>query len=226
MTRARLDGWVRLAPVVFVFVLSLLGRQAGAQDRPPNIVYIMSDELAYYELGHMGNTHIRTPRIDRMAREGLRFTRAYAGSCVCAPLRCNLMTGLHAGHASVRANDGGTPLREGEATIAVDGSEITDHRWLRPLDAHRLRDEGEIELSPPTWITLWQLASHPSAASAVESFAAGAPEHFATRVAVLDDEVHALYAGDAGYEASDATIPGPRHRLRMRGSTWVYERDV
>lgn len=118
MTRARLDGWVRLAPVVFVFVLSLLGRQAGAQDRPPNIVYIMSDELAYYELGHMGNTHIRTPRIDRMAREGLRFTRAYAGSCVCAPLRCNLMTGLHAGHASVRANDGGTPLREGEATIA------------------------------------------------------------------------------------------------------------
>lgn len=115
---------------------------------------------------------------------------------------------------------------EGEATIAVDGSEITDHRWLRPLDAHRLRDEGEIELSPPTWITLWQLASHPSAASAVESFAAGAPEHFATRVAVLDDEVHALYAGDAGYEASDATIPGPRHRLRMRGSTWVYERDV
>ena len=53
-----------------------------------------------------------------MAREGMRFTNALAGSPVCAPLRCNLMTGKHSGHASVRANDGGTPLREGEETIA------------------------------------------------------------------------------------------------------------
>ena len=78
----------------------------------------MSDELAYFELGHMGNPYIKTPRIDQMAREGMRFTNALAGSPVCAPLRCNLMTGKHSGHASVRANDGGTPLREGEETIA------------------------------------------------------------------------------------------------------------
>ena len=64
--------------------------------RPPNIVYIMSDELAYYELGHMGNPYIKTPRIDAMASEGMRFSAAYAGSPVCAPLRCNLMTGKHA----------------------------------------------------------------------------------------------------------------------------------
>lgn len=87
-------------------------------ERPPNVVYIMSDELAYYELSHMGNPYIKTPRIDQMVREGIRFTKAYAGSPVCAPLRCNLMTGKHAGHASVRANDGGTPLRAGEPTIA------------------------------------------------------------------------------------------------------------
>jgi len=92
--------------------------RAAAEDRPPNIVYIMSDELAYYELSHMGNPKIRTPRIDRMAAEGIRFTQALAGSPVCAPLRCNLMTGKHAGHASVRADDGGTPLRAGEPTIA------------------------------------------------------------------------------------------------------------
>jgi arylsulfatase A-like enzyme len=91
---------------------------ALAAGRPPNIVFIMSDELAYYELSHMGNPRIRTPRIDRMAKEGIRFTQALAGSPVCAPLRCNLMTGKHAGHASVRANDGGTPLRAGEPTIA------------------------------------------------------------------------------------------------------------
>lgn len=85
----------------------------------PNIVYIMSDELAYYELSHMGNPYLKTPNIDRMAEEGIRFTQALAGSPVCAPLRCNLMTGKHAGHASVRANDGGTPLRADEVTIAT-----------------------------------------------------------------------------------------------------------
>lgn len=89
----------------------------AASDRP-NIVYIMSDELAYFELSHMGNPYLKTPRIDRMAQEGIRFTHAYAAAPVCAPLRCNLMTGKHAGHASVRANDGGTPLREDEPTIA------------------------------------------------------------------------------------------------------------
>ena len=90
----------------------------GAESKQPNIVYIMSDELAYFELSHMGNPYIKTPRIDQMVKEGIRFTNAYAGSPVCAPLRCNLMTGKHAGHASVRANDGGTPLREDEITIA------------------------------------------------------------------------------------------------------------
>lgn len=91
---------------------------AEAAASPPNIVYIMADELAYFELGHMGNPYIKTPHIDRMAREGLRFTNALAASPVCAPLRCSLMTGKHAGHASVRKNDGGTPLRDDEKTIA------------------------------------------------------------------------------------------------------------
>jgi len=85
----------------------------------PNIIYLMCDELAYYELSHMGNTKIKTPNIDRFAREGLRFTNALAASPVCGPLRCNLLTGKHAGHSSVRVNDGGTPLRADEVTIAT-----------------------------------------------------------------------------------------------------------
>ncbi len=105
-------------PILFAF-LAVVPVFASAADPPPNIVYIMSDELAYYELSHMGNPKIRTPRIDQMATEGIRFTQALAGAPVCAPLRCNLMTGKHAGHASVRANDGGTPLRAGEPTIAT-----------------------------------------------------------------------------------------------------------
>ncbi len=92
--------------------------QAVDNSRPPNIVYIMSDELAYYEVSYMGHPQLQTPRIDRMVAEGLMFTNALAGAPVCAPLRCTLMTGKHAGHASVRLNGGGTPLREGEETIA------------------------------------------------------------------------------------------------------------
>jgi len=101
-----------------VLLASCLGFTIAAPARLPNIVYIMSDELAYYELGHMGNPYLKTPRIDGMAKDGIRFTHAFAAAPVCAPLRCNLMTGKHAGHASVRANDGGTPLRSDEATIA------------------------------------------------------------------------------------------------------------
>lgn len=100
-----------------ILALGSVTAQPSAQ-RPPNVVYIMADELAYYEVGYAGHPKLLTPRIDRMAAEGIRMDRAYAGAPVCAPLRCNLMTGKHAGHASVRANDGGTPLRPDEATIA------------------------------------------------------------------------------------------------------------
>ncbi len=89
-----------------------------AADPPPNIVYIMSDELAYFELGHMGNPYLKTPNIDAMAKEGLRFTNALAAAPVCGPLRGSLMTGKHQGHCSVRANDGGTALRAEDVTIA------------------------------------------------------------------------------------------------------------
>ncbi|MCA9047269.1 MAG: sulfatase-like hydrolase/transferase [Planctomycetaceae bacterium] len=95
-----------------------LVQAADSKTGRPNIVYVMSDELAYFEVSHMGNPLIRTPRIDAMAKDGIRLTQALAGSPVCAPLRCTLMTGKHAGHASVRANDGGTPLRADEPTIA------------------------------------------------------------------------------------------------------------
>ena len=78
----------------------------------------MSDELAYFEVGYMGATKLKTPRIDRMAKEGLVFTNALAAAPVCGPLRACLMSGKHMGHCSVRSNDGGTPLRADEATIA------------------------------------------------------------------------------------------------------------
>jgi len=93
------------------------GGLARAAERP-NIVYIMADELGYFEPGFMGGVTIRTPNLDRMAAGGLRFNNLLAGSSVCAPTRCCLMTGKHSGHTSIRANGGGTPLRAEEETIA------------------------------------------------------------------------------------------------------------
>jgi arylsulfatase A-like enzyme len=81
---------------------------AGAEDlRRPNIVVILADDLGYGDLGCYGQQLFATPRIDRMAAEGLRFSQFYAGSPVCAPSRCTLLTGLHTGHARIRGN--GTP---------------------------------------------------------------------------------------------------------------------
>lgn len=73
--------------------------------RPPNIVFILADDLGYNELGCYGQEKIRTPNIDRLAAEGMRFTQHYSGSPVCAPSRCVLLTGKHTGHSYIRDND-------------------------------------------------------------------------------------------------------------------------
>jgi arylsulfatase A-like enzyme len=90
---------------------------AAADATRPNIVYILADDLGYGDLGSNGQTLIRTPRLDRMAAEGLRFTQHYAGAASCAPSRCALMTGLHTGHARIRANSK-LPLRPEDTTVA------------------------------------------------------------------------------------------------------------
>lgn len=82
----------------------------------PNIIFILADDLGYGDLGCYGQKQIRTPNLDRLAAEGIRFTQCYAGSTVCAPSRCCLMTGLHSGHALVRGNDR-VPLRPQDVTV-------------------------------------------------------------------------------------------------------------
>lgn len=89
--------------------------QGGAT--PPNIVLILADDLGYGDLGCYGQQQIQTPNLDTMAREGMRFTQFYAGSSVCAPSRCALLTGLHTGHCHIRGNGGGTALRPQDTTI-------------------------------------------------------------------------------------------------------------
>jgi len=81
-------------------------------------VLFVADDLGYGELGCYGQKKIRTPNIDRLAAEGMRFTQAYAGSHVCAPSRSVLMTGLHAGHTPIRANGPGKHLYDDDVTVA------------------------------------------------------------------------------------------------------------
>lgn len=100
-----------------VLLFLALGGAATASDRP-NIIYLMLDEWGYFESGHMGHSELLTPNIDRFASEGVRLTNAYAGAPVCGPTRCVLMTGLHSGHTSMRVNDGFSPIREDEPTLA------------------------------------------------------------------------------------------------------------
>lgn len=91
-------------PLALTGGLLATARGGDASARPPNLVLIVADDLGYADLGCYGQTKIRTPRIDRLAEEGTRFTRAYGGASVCAPSRCVLLTGLHTGHARIRAN--------------------------------------------------------------------------------------------------------------------------
>src|SRR5215470_2421985 len=75
---------------------------AGEEKTRPNLVFILADDLGYGDVGCYGQRIVKTPNIDRLAAEGMRFTQFYAGSPVCAPSRCVLMTGKHTGHAWVR----------------------------------------------------------------------------------------------------------------------------
>ncbi|MUL35692.1 arylsulfatase [Gloeocapsopsis dulcis] len=79
---------------------------ATQAQRRPNIILILADDLGYGDLGCYGQKYIKTPHLDQMAREGMRFTDFYSGSTVCAPSRCTLMTGYHTGHCRIRGNNG------------------------------------------------------------------------------------------------------------------------
>ena len=95
---------VLLAACMIIFMISGCS-PAGDKETSPNILYILADDLGYAELGCYGQERIETPNIDLLAAGGMRFIQHYAGSPVCAPSRCVLLTGLHTGHAQIRGND-------------------------------------------------------------------------------------------------------------------------
>jgi len=128
--------------IFLVFVATIIFSCSNTEEQPkPNIILIMADDLGYTELGCYGQKIIRTPNIDRLAEEGMRFTQFYSGSPVCAPSRCVLLTGLHSGHAYVRDNyelggfrdeeEGGQlPLPEGTQNI---GSILKENGYVTSI---------------------------------------------------------------------------------------------
>ncbi|HOB31365.1 MAG TPA: arylsulfatase [Verrucomicrobiota bacterium] len=121
--QAILRHLLRLTVLLAVCSFGVFGFAADtASPSRPNVIFILADDLGYGDIGCYGQKRIRTPNIDRLAEQGMRFTQAYAGSTVCAPSRCSLMTGKHTGHATVRGNRGSRPkemaLTAEEPTIA------------------------------------------------------------------------------------------------------------
>ena len=106
----------------FIFAFLLAWAWGVSGKAKPNMIFILADDLGYGDLGCYGQKLIKTPRLDEMAAEGMRFTRFYSGSTVCAPSRSVLMTGQHMGHTHVRGNAGGDmtrqSLRDEDLTVA------------------------------------------------------------------------------------------------------------
>jgi arylsulfatase A-like enzyme len=110
-------GVVLTAVVALATILGHSGSVASQSTNRPNILLIQADDLGYGDLSAYGQARFETPSLDRLARDGIRFTQYYSGSTVCAPSRTALMTGLHTGHAWVRGN-GDIPLRPEDVTVA------------------------------------------------------------------------------------------------------------
>ena len=137
--------------ILVAFLIATLaplgGRCSDAKDtsRPPNVVLILADNLGYGDLGCYGQHRIKTPNLDQMAAEGMRFTQFYSSALVCAPARCTLMTGLHTGHCRIRGNHRDSDiqaLEPGDVTIA----EVLKQRDYRTAVVGKwgLGDEGNV----------------------------------------------------------------------------------
>jgi 8-oxo-dGTP pyrophosphatase MutT (NUDIX family) len=117
------------------------------------------------------------------------------------------------------------PAPEG-GEVTIDMGEIHDHVWVAPATALDRHANGEIELAPPTWVTLNRLAGAVDVAAAIVDAQTEPVERFETHISKSrSGELVATWHGDVAYDGGDGDAPGPRHRLIMRKGRWSYERD-
>ena len=116
--------------------------------------------------------------------------------------------------------------RAGAEAVRIDDGEIKAHQWIRPADALARHKDGDIDLVPPTWVTLHHLSLHAPVDALLHHLGAHPPRHYETRLAQRADGVRvAMWQGDAGYADWDANRPGARHRLAMPEDGFVFEDD-
>jgi arylsulfatase A len=108
---------LRTAACLCLAILLSPATVRAVEPRKPNILFIIADDLGYGDVGCYGQKKIRTPNIDRLATQGMRFTQHYSGSNVCAPARCVLMTGKHPGHGYIRDNRQAKGFPEGQEPV-------------------------------------------------------------------------------------------------------------
>jgi arylsulfatase A len=122
-----------LLPLALLLTMGVVAQDAP-QQQPPNIIYILLDDAGWGDLGCYGQQKLKTPNMDRLAAEGMRFTQHYAGSTVCAPTRSCLMTGQHTGHTPIRGN--GSAKNEPEGVLPIGKDTITVASLLKQQGYH------------------------------------------------------------------------------------------
>jgi 8-oxo-dGTP pyrophosphatase MutT (NUDIX family) len=116
--------------------------------------------------------------------------------------------------------------RAGAGEVAIDHGEIHDSDWMSPTEALRRRDAREIEIAPPTFVSLAELCVYSDVDEALSSIRRRAPERFETVIGLSDVGPIAMWHGDAGYQSADPALEGPRHRLTMnKNASWIYDRS-
>lgn len=237
--RERYERWISETPpggrVGIPAATAILLREAGSGDGIEALMLRRNSKLAFVG----GMWVFPGGRIDEADRASLPANDEL-GVARCAAVReSREEAGLEIDPASLVPFSHWTPpsmtpkrfltwffvARAPDGRVTIDDGEIKAHRWIRPQDAMDRRQSGEIELAPPTWITLERLARYASVEDALERSRSAVPEIYETKIAMTDAGAVALYDGDAGYETLDPSLPGGRHRLEMRDTGWVYVRD-
>ncbi len=113
--------------------------------------------------------------------------------------------------------------RAGKDAVQVDGAEINAHAWMSPHKALVARQAGELDLPPPTFVSLTQLSAFGTVEAALAYVRGREPDIFFPKLEKVEDGYCSIYHGDAGYESSSVDEPGRRHRLWMRKGGWCYE---